>query len=498
MEQHPIPQNVTQFQFRLIGDMTIKQFSFLVAGGILAIASIKLSVFPAILRWPVALMFGFSGAALAFLPIEERPLSTWLINFFRSIYSPTEFVWKKHSFLPDYLTYKKIHAKVNLPQGQPLSTQEKQSRMQEYLQTLSPTKASNLDILEKKKLDSIGSLLQQLPGNAQVKPSLQTTMSDTKPAGNKPHTIKTPPTPAQINQAIRTPSQSQAPATNPTQSTQINPPFQSATQAVPQKQPTAPMSGQTQQSPQPQPKLQPEPRLSPMSQPEPQSQPLPQSTPSRDFGFSTQPAQQQQQQQPTATQPQPIKPQAQTAPQPAAPVTSPPSSPFNQAPPAPRSTSGQTVFQHNQPNSSGPMVSSAPPIAPPMNIASTKPDSPPPPPPPPRAPQPKPQAQSAQYLSDVQMPMSPDVPNVLVGMTLTGNEQLIPNTIIEVVDHQNYPVRTVRGNNLGQFFIATPLKNGTYSVQAEHPEYKFNPTTVEAKGEIIPPLKVIAIPNKSQ
>jgi hypothetical protein len=94
--------------------------------------------------------------------------------------------------------------------------------------------------------------------------------------------------------------------------------------------------------------------------------------------------------------------------------------------------------------------------------------------------------------------MSPDVPNVLVGMTLTGNEQLIPNTIIEVVDHQNYPVRTVRGNNLGQFFIATPLKNGTYSVQAEHPEYKFNPTTVEAKGEIIPPLKVIAIPNKSQ
>jgi hypothetical protein len=51
---------------------------------------------------------------------------------------------------------------------------------------------------------------------------------------------------------------------------------------------------------------------------------------------------------------------------------------------------------------------------------------------------------------------------------------------------------------LGQFFIATPLKNGTYSVQAEHPEYKFNPTTVEAKGEIIPPLKVIAIPNKSQ
>ena len=36
MDNHPIPQDVTGFQFRLIGDMTIKQFAYLAGGMILA------------------------------------------------------------------------------------------------------------------------------------------------------------------------------------------------------------------------------------------------------------------------------------------------------------------------------------------------------------------------------------------------------------------------------------------------------------------------------
>ncbi|KKR52786.1 MAG: hypothetical protein UT88_C0021G0001, partial [Candidatus Woesebacteria bacterium GW2011_GWD2_40_19] len=34
MEQHPIPQNISSYQFRLVGDMTLKQF-FQLAGGFL-------------------------------------------------------------------------------------------------------------------------------------------------------------------------------------------------------------------------------------------------------------------------------------------------------------------------------------------------------------------------------------------------------------------------------------------------------------------------------
>src|SRR3989338_4380812 len=32
MDAHPVPQDVNSFQFRLIGDMTIKQFTYLASG----------------------------------------------------------------------------------------------------------------------------------------------------------------------------------------------------------------------------------------------------------------------------------------------------------------------------------------------------------------------------------------------------------------------------------------------------------------------------------
>ena len=34
METHPVPQNISSYEFRLVGDMTLKQFLYL-AGGIL-------------------------------------------------------------------------------------------------------------------------------------------------------------------------------------------------------------------------------------------------------------------------------------------------------------------------------------------------------------------------------------------------------------------------------------------------------------------------------
>ena len=86
MEQHPIPQNVTKYQFHLIGDMTIKQFLMLGGGIVLAFISFKLTILPTFLRLPLAGIFAGGGAALAFVPFEERSLDIWLINFFRAIY----------------------------------------------------------------------------------------------------------------------------------------------------------------------------------------------------------------------------------------------------------------------------------------------------------------------------------------------------------------------------------------------------------------------------
>jgi len=92
MEQHPVPQNVTTFQFRLIGDMTLKQFGYLIAGGILAVIAYKLPL-PFIITWPLAGAFAFLGVGFAFIPVEERPMDVWVFSFFKSVYSPTQYIW---------------------------------------------------------------------------------------------------------------------------------------------------------------------------------------------------------------------------------------------------------------------------------------------------------------------------------------------------------------------------------------------------------------------
>jgi len=94
MEQHPIPQNVSSYQFKLVGDMTLKQF-FQVAGGILAGIIFYSLPLLGIIKLPLAFLSVLLGVGLAFLPFEERPLERWIFAFFRAIYSPTVFTWEK-------------------------------------------------------------------------------------------------------------------------------------------------------------------------------------------------------------------------------------------------------------------------------------------------------------------------------------------------------------------------------------------------------------------
>ena len=94
MEQHQIPQNISSYQFRLVGDMTLKQF-FQLAGGILVALIFYSTPIPGIIKWPFIIVSVLLGAAMAFVPLEERPLEQWIIAFFQAIYSPTVFNWKK-------------------------------------------------------------------------------------------------------------------------------------------------------------------------------------------------------------------------------------------------------------------------------------------------------------------------------------------------------------------------------------------------------------------
>ena len=98
MQPHPIPQDVTSFQFHLVGDMTLKQFMYLAIGSTLAyIFFVFLTPIYPIIAWPLIIISGLSGAALAFLPVGSRPLDHWLLAFLKAVYSPTKRVWKRNS-----------------------------------------------------------------------------------------------------------------------------------------------------------------------------------------------------------------------------------------------------------------------------------------------------------------------------------------------------------------------------------------------------------------
>lgn len=94
MEQHPIPQQITSYEFKLVGDMTLKQFLKAAVGIILAIMinSTKLII---LVKWPLMLFLAGGGLALAFVPFEDRPLEVWVLSFLKAIYSPTIYIYQR-------------------------------------------------------------------------------------------------------------------------------------------------------------------------------------------------------------------------------------------------------------------------------------------------------------------------------------------------------------------------------------------------------------------
>ncbi len=172
MEQHPVPQHITAYQFRLVGDMTLKQFGFL-AGGCLVALLFYAAPLASYFKWPLVIFSGLSGVAFAFMPIEERPLDRWFIAFSKAIYSPTQFIWKKTPVKPEFF---KVVPRPKVKKQAP-ATPVDQARLEEYLKTLpTTTPSSPLDQQEEGALNQIGNLFQlvSLPSTLtpNVKPAL--------------------------------------------------------------------------------------------------------------------------------------------------------------------------------------------------------------------------------------------------------------------------------------------------------------------------------------
>jgi len=118
------------------------------------------------------LFFCLLGAALAFLPFEDRPLETWIISFFKSIYSPTIFKWQKINTQPVFYQDESINSQTTT------SVTEKQDKIDEYLKKSSNQRSSILSKLEQKEqefLQAIGNIFSSgAPVSGEVNIQTQT------------------------------------------------------------------------------------------------------------------------------------------------------------------------------------------------------------------------------------------------------------------------------------------------------------------------------------
>jgi len=155
MEQHPVPQQISAYEFRLVGDMTIKQFGQVAGGVVIGLVFYALRL-PFLIKLPLVALPIILGAAMAFLPIEERPIQTWIIAFFKAVYSPTQYIWRKVAHVPEVLAEGKKLATPPTLAGAKLTPKD-QKKLASYLFSL-PQVKSEVEIEEKKFLEKVQKL----------------------------------------------------------------------------------------------------------------------------------------------------------------------------------------------------------------------------------------------------------------------------------------------------------------------------------------------------
>ncbi len=213
MENHPIPQDVTGFKFKLIGSMTVKQFLYLLGFGILAGIMLIFNINP-LIKYPLMLLFGSIGVALAFVPIEGRPFDVMFMNFAKTIPSENRYIFKKRGVNLSTFEFFKIVVVAPTPtpkQAAKIAAQPKESTNDDRkAELVSRLRNSNFkpDESETKMLNNIKSLFGDAGGSI-INPAAGTPNIDSVP--------KTPPAP-QIIAADKNPEEATpiqiAPANN--------------------------------------------------------------------------------------------------------------------------------------------------------------------------------------------------------------------------------------------------------------------------------------------
>ncbi len=406
MENHPIPQDITGFQFKLIGDMTIKQFAYLAAGIVVGWIIFILPLTP-IVRIPLAGISILLGASFAFLPIEGRPMDLMISNFVKAIFYPTQFVYQKqggHLWLPvPHIAQSQKQQRV---QKEAETASLSGQALKDYLNSLPKRSKSQLDQKEMVFFESLATMQARNPA-----PQLQMP----QPAVQHPF------------------------ANNTTQNNQVPEP-----QEVPEKRQNVETHTKTEEI------LARETML--LQQQLAEAKAL-EAAKSDSTGY-------QQAHQKVLELEKTLS-----------------------------DTSMQKLVLERQIQELQKRLSTEKKEIYTPSIAQA----------------PKAETQNVRSIPEglgksIGLPISPEFPNLVTGIVKDPRGNPLGNILVEIKDADNNPVRAFKTNPLGQFASATPINNGTYTIEFEDPkgENKFDIIQFSASGQIILPIEVISVDQREE
>lgn len=136
MEQHPVPQNVIDVEFKLFGSFTLKQFAKILFGCLGAFV-LFLTPIPDLVKLPLMVAIVILGFGLAIVP----NLGVWLMGYLKAIFVSPRYVWVRETRTPELLQSKQS-SKTSNTQNVAKSTANKKVDISEIdLGQLFPTQA---------------------------------------------------------------------------------------------------------------------------------------------------------------------------------------------------------------------------------------------------------------------------------------------------------------------------------------------------------------------
>jgi len=447
--------------------MTLRQFSYLAGGAVCGFLIIKFFPLPALLKWPIAAIFTFSGLAFAFLPIQERPLDKWLIAFIKSVNSPTQYLWQKEARIPDVLlrTYY-ASSLTTLPKSHQLAHEDAKKKLEMYLSTLPQSAHQTINIREKNYLDktlnlfsqegggitaplpvgqvlrpSSGQALRTDSGQVQLQPiSQQPSFKKTEtPISSTPINIQSQPVKIGLGRPVVANVKSAAIGKNEIKDEFISkildadiktkkeevkekeeakPAIQPIRATVDKPTPTEAMAGKTTQTAVGEDKEKLDEIIKEKQKLEQELQTL-----KEQLDKSKMPPGQFPQAAERPSKPKVLKPQL-----------------VEEKLPTIKTVTPKTA----------------------VNV--------------------------------IGIPKLPQVPNLIMGVIKDTQDKQLPNIILTVKDTKGVPQRALKTNRLGQFSTATPLQNGTYYIEAEDPlkRYVFDIAEINLTGKVFLPIEMDA------